>query len=309
MTSKKRRIILCIVAAVEVLAVAGLGIYAWIEGSTSPQLQATEVKIVSSPGITMLLNGDPQSVININQYLGDMNNDFYLTEASSNDGRHIFIRDDSFNVADDDTLIFVRDANSVDINNTYIEMDFTLKADEDSDEYGPGGPRSIWLDPSKCYVYVHNGQPNPRPTDVVNPPEDEPIVPVRVSISYYYDGDDPNTVRTFIFGMDRPADEPAADGKTSPVEDYYPTTEGGHYYHQAIYSGQPQNVLSFASYAPGRAPLFTLAVGQTAKVTVRVWLEGADPLCVDDPAYGVQQIAGGTFDFLLYFTTVDENGD
>ena len=310
MTSKKRKTILCIVAAVEVLAIAALGIYAWIEGSTSPQLYATDVKIVSSPGITMLLNGDPQSVININDYLGEVTGDFYLTEASSPDGRTIYIRDDEFNLTDDDELIFVRDANGLDPQSTYIEMVFTLKADEDSEEYGEGGPRSIWLDPSKCYIYNHNGQPNPRPTDDPNAPEDEPIVPIRVSISYYYEGDDPSTVQTYIFGMERPENEPASEGKTNPVTGYYSTTEPGHYYHQAIFDPNVvQNVHSFSDYAPGNAPLFTLAVGQTANVTVRVWLEGADPLCVDNPDYDALQIAGGTFDFMLYFTTVDEYGN
>ena len=71
----------------------------------------------------------------------------------------------------------------------------------------------------------------------------------------------------------------------------------------------PQNVLSFSDFAPDRAPMFSLEVGHTANVTVRVWLEGADPLCVDDPAHGIEQIAGGTFDMQLYFTTVDEYGN
>ena len=302
MTSKNRKTILCIVAALEVLVLAGLGIYAWIEGSTSPQLYATDVKIVSSPGITMLLSGDPRSVININDYLGELTGDFYLTEASSPDGVKMFIRDDSFNYIDDDEKIFVRDANSQDPQSTYIEMVFTLKADEDSEEYGAGGPRSIWLDPSRCYIYNHNGQPNPRPTDDPNAPAEEPIVPIRVSISYYFD-DNSNDVTTYIFGMPRPADEPVSEGRTYAVHDYYTATSGNHYLHEAIFMSTPQNVLSFSDFAPDRAPMFSLEVGHTANVTVRVWLEGADPLCVDDPEFGTD-IAGATFDLSLFFTTI-----
>ena len=292
MTAKKRRTILSIVAAVEILVLAALGIYAWIEGSVSPQLYATEVKIVNSPGITMLLNGDVATTININEFLADYGASFNMAEASSPDGRRIFIRDDEFNPTGDDTRIFIRDANSNDQGTSYIIFNFTLKPEFNEGEAATA--RNVWLDPEQCYVRKLVGY-----DDDTHEPVFEPIVPVRISLTFHVDdGND----YTYIFGEPRFAEE--GDVKTYPAVGYYLTSEGTHYQHEAIFDSTVQNVLPFSYFGTNGNPLFSLSEGQTCYMTVRIWLEGADPLCVDDPDYGTD-IAGATFDLSIFFTTIE----
>ena len=286
MTAKKRRIILSAVVIVEILGLIGLGIYAWIEGGMSPQLTASQVKIVNSPGITMLLNGDPTNTININDFINDHEGGFSLAEASSPDGRQLFIRDDTFNPTDDDTIIFVRDAESYDQGTTYISFNFTMRADFDSNEAGTtGATRAVWLDPTKCFIRDADG---------------EAIIPIRISVTYSVDGGELHTV---ILGEDWPEGTRPA---TNPVIGYYPGTYDNHYYHEAMTNNTVQNVESFSTYAPGlNTELFSLGEGVEATMTINIWLEGADPLCVDEPEIG-PMIAGGVFDLSLYFTTISE---
>ncbi len=294
MTAKKRRIILSVIAAVEIVGLMLLGLYAWIEGSVSPQLYATEIKIVNSPGITMLLNGDVASTININDFLADYGASFNMAEASSPDGVQIYIRDDELNPTGDDSRIFIREADSHDQGNAYIAFNFTMKPEFNEGEAAT--ERKVWLDPDQCYVRRLVGY-----DEDADAPIFEPIIPVKISLTFHVDDGNDYTV---ILGEARLPEE-GGDVRYNPAVGYYLTSDDDHYQHEImIDSNVVQNVRPFSEFRPGNQALFTLTEGQTAYMTVRIWLEGTDPLCVDDPEF-CDTIAGATFDLSIFFTTIE----
>lgn len=303
MKAKKRNKILSILAIVEILALMGLGIYAWIEGGTSPQLVANDLKITSSPGLIMLLNNNPEDEININTYIHETTDEFRMAEASSPDGRQIFIRDDQYNPnTNDDETIYVRNANDTDdLYRTYIRFSFDMRGEFDSDEEAQIG-RKVWFDDETNI------------TDAAG----EPILPIRVSLTYSIDG---GAERTLIFSeerVDQQADPtpPYLAGSNGYVT-YYPVTTFTSA-HLAAFAdaataltydpsaAAARRVYAFSEYGDSEHSLFTLTGGQTCSMTVRIWLEGTDPLCEDNPEFGVD-IADHVFNLLLRFTTIDND--
>lgn len=301
MKAKKRNKILAILAIAEILALMGLGIYAWIEGGTSPQMEAKNLKITSSPGLIMLLNNIPEQTIDINEYIHETTTDFRMAEASSPDGVKIFIRDDTYNpnTADDET-IYVRNANDTqDLYRTYIRFSFDMRGEFDSEEDAQAG-RKVWFDDDTNITDV-NGSP---------------ILPIRVSLTYSING---GAETTLIFSEER--DDQLAD----PAPTYIPSSGYVTYYpviafnsaHLATFADSANKltydpsaaasnrVYTFSDYGDSNHPLFTLTGGDECTMTVRIWLEGTDPLCVDNPVFG-PDVADNIFNLLLRFTTIDE---
>ncbi len=286
MKKQPKRFILAIVAIVEVMGLAVLGVYAWIEGGMSPQLVGSDISITNSPGLTMLLNNDPAEVININDFISDPSVAFFLAEASSADGSTIFIRDNEKNTENGDPYgIYVRQANDNDKNSTYITFNFELKVDA---EFQTATARPVWLDASQCYIRGTADDPTTA------------IVPVRVSLTYSIDG---GTSTTYIFAenwdseSDGEMDDPHSATRTLPVASC--NAETG----VPIYNAAGQYVQSFGSYSSSANPLFSIAGDSTVSITVCIWLEGADPLCIDEA-----DIAGTTFFLSLFFKTYDDPG-
>lgn len=256
--------------------------YSWIFKTYFSNIQGINIGLVESQGLIMYIDGTSTEAIDINTYLGETFSTFTLKEASSHNGRDIFLREsgdyywgdntyDGFDVARDNTgIIKLKPAVEQDHNVNFLYFSFVLQAS--------GENRYLVFDDEKSFIKNEEGNPN---------------YPVRVSITF---GDtfDGNTV---IVGN---RTEFNGNFGTKSVEYIDPDTKVG------ITSGQTSGTFSDYSgydehsvFNPSRT-LYYLEETTPINVTVRIWLEGGDLLCVDD-------IAATLLDISLHFDNIAES--
>ena len=280
---KRSRLIIAVIAIVELSVIAGLITWAWIEGSVSPGLKGNNLQIASSPGLIMSIDNRQTDVININDYILDRPDaPFVLAEASSNDGRNIVIR----KTFDDDTQqtnindVYVYPAVSADENVKFIDIRFKLRSDYDV------GYQNVWLDSSRCYI---------RERETENELE-----AIRISVTVTRESS--GSPFPAIFAENVTTDSSMRTTNAVGDPGTYDETTG------KIIGSRPQVVHSFESYDSsytGSTPLISnLASGEEANIEVRIWLEGGDPSCIDydDTANsGYNSIAGKNLDLSIFF--------
>ncbi len=187
--------------------------------------------------------------------------DKYLYPASSVDGRNLYFPTDGSDFSMTTSQMTFRNSTVGDKNNLYIQIDASLTAQQNH--------TSIYLDDS----VDDTGIPK---TSIMVKGKNEPdslysttkAAPIRMAIwtSTAEDNDRPNTPIVF-----NPLDKTVY---TPAVADVDRST--GAY----ISNGQ-QVAHKFSEYASGQKPLATLSKGVDTKVSVILWLEGADPKCSD----------------------------
>ena len=279
---KRSRLIIAVIAIVELAVIAGLITWAWIEGSVSPGLKGNNLQIASSPGLIMSIDNRQTDVININDYILDRPDaPFVLAEASSNDGRNIVIRktfdDDSQQTNIND--VYVYPAVSADENVKFIDIRFKLRSDYDI------GYQNVWLDSSRCFI-------KERETE-------NELEAIRISVTVTRESGSPPTA---IFAENVTTDSSMRTINAVGDPGTYDEVTG------KIISSRSQVVYSFESRDnsyPGSTPLISnLASGEEANIEVRIWLEGGDPSCIDydDTANsGYNSIAGKNLDLSIFF--------
>ena len=279
---KRSRLIIAVIAIVELSVIAGLITWAWIEGSVSPGLKGDNLQIASSPGLIMSIDNRQTDVININDYILDRPDaPFVLAEASSNDGRNIVIR----KTFDDDTQqtnindVYVYPAVSADENVKFIDIKFKLRSDYET------GYQNVWLDSSRCFI-------KERETE-------NELEAIRISVTVTRESGSPPTA---IFAENVTTDSSMRTINAVGDAGTYDVDTG------KIIGSRSQLVHSFESYDneyTGSTPLISrLASGEEANIEVRIWLEGGDPSCIDydDTAIsGYGSIAGKNLDLSIFF--------
>lgn len=256
--------------------------YAWIFSTYFSDIRGINITLSDTQGLIMILNGEISQTIDINNYLGESFDTFSLKEASTSNGRDLFLRNmstyyqddegiyDSVNVARDDIgIIRFRPAVVSDRNNSFIYFNFTLQA--------AGTSRYLIFNSADSFI-----------KDSLN----QPMIPIRVSLTF----DDGNNVATRIIGNRQ---EYLGNYHTQAVGSIDGSTEVGY--------TTNQNVSSFVGYNGYTAgvfdvnkTLFYLEENVNVNVTVRIWLEGGDPLCRDE-------IAGSSLDVSIKFDNIDES--
>lgn len=121
--SKKLRLILSVIALVEVLAIAVGVTFSWVEGGNKGTVKGNEIVISSGSNLTMLQNGNNTNSISIPVCT--------LEETSSSDGRNYFFPMGDNKTNKTNTMTF-REGTASDKNQKYISIDFDLIANSNA---------------------------------------------------------------------------------------------------------------------------------------------------------------------------------
>lgn len=255
--------------------------YGWIFSTFFTDISGVNIGITESQGLIMQLDGNVASNIDINSYLGDAFNEFSLREASSVNGEDLFIRDlsgyyngiddiyQNANVARDpsnDEIMKFRKADDSDYNKTFIYFEFTLLA-VDNDRY-------LIFNLPDCYI------------DGKNPNASSAI---RVSLHLH---DDEKEI-THIVGKRA---EYVGNYETKAIKNIDSNTQVGFESNQEVKTFEELSGYT-ADVFDSTKTLFYLKKDKPAQVTVRIWLEGGDPNCVDS-------ISSSRLDLSLNFDSI-----
>lgn len=285
MEKRGTRITLTVFTVMTITALLILGTWAWIEGTVNPGVISSNLQVSTSPGLVMKLDGAQTEVINLNEYcLNSQDQKLILMEASSGDGKTVYFRkpEDGLQAGTDPDhpergIIYLRDEVDGDHNVNYLRVQFTLSA-ENADQ-------KIWFDREKSFIKNDAGGP---------------LKAVRVSLCTELLGENNAVTKeavTFLCMRSKDElDEMYRNGTLRGVWDYDRSN------HQLVDDEQAHNdnkirvtdVKSIYDQFTKDDPWFILPQGQTMRVTMRVWLEGMDPECLDP-------IAGSSFQYHIFF--------
>ena len=245
---KSTSVILSVTSLVLIVCLLVVATYSWVDSSNVDTVQTNEMSLNLDTGLDAQWEDSDSNTININR--------FNLREVSSANGRDFFVPDDSFNEVTADRKVTTnelrfRRANASDIydgksdkgtNKRILQLSFSLRTEvsEPTNVYLSGlssisGTGSEYV---RVSIDSHDGG---TPTIFSN------------TVLKGYDNSSTNAVSSIV------KDAGEAEGKE----------EG-----EAYVSSQYVNALSNYTYSSGNA-LFVIKSGETKKVTVSVWLEGA----------------------------------
>lgn len=273
---KGKRVYLTLLITVEMLFVLVLGVYAWVEGVATPNITSSNMQLSSSPGLIMKLNGAITNTIDLNRYVQDNGSTLILSEASSADGKTIYLRDNTSDAEGDE--IKLRDESIGDANVNYLSVHFTLTADNSR--------MKIWMKyddstETSCIADKLTG-------------DKDKAQAIRMSLAIRKLDDNGNQVsgEDIRIFSDLYESEPQT---FRGVADYDRSNSNLIDDDAQIYM-KPVLVYPL-SYFNENNPWLELDKNQTAQITMKVWLEGTDANCIDE-------IAGSSILFRIYFASM-----
>lgn len=256
--------------------------YSWVFATDFSDITGMNISLAESQGLVMSLDGQVAHSIDINAYLAGSLSTFALKEASSTNGRDLFLRDegmyfndvegiyDGVNVARDDVgIIQFRQASMGDRNTSFIYFNLNLEATGDN--------RYLIFDSANCYI-----------EDISN----QPVEPIRVSLTFV----EGENINTYIIGNRQ---EYLGNYHTEAVTSIYAEDKVGYTSNQDVsffsaYNGYTSSVFD------SNKTLYYLEENTSINMIVRIWLEGGDPLCTN-------YIAGTELNVSLAFDNIAES--
>lgn len=184
--------------------------------------------------------------------------DKYLVPASSVDGRNLYFPTDGSDFSNITEYMTFRSANVGDKNQNYIQIDFTLTAQQNH--------TALYINEKKTSIKVaHSLGANETRND-----DDWSVQQASALRSALWcstaEDDVPNTPIVF--------NPTASTMYTAAVQDVDRSTG-------AFISKGPQVAHAFSEYSFGGEPVATLEKGVETKFSYIIWLEGTDPKCTD----------------------------
>lgn len=303
----KSKITLISLSIIWIFSLCAAATYAWVARSWTPTLEYGEINIATSGAIVIQID-DKDGVtgayneINLNDLM-DVHS-FALKQVSSSNGRN-FLGADFNPVLSGKSPIY-----STDVSGKYIETKFNLVAQKyNSDELT--NIKNVFIHPDSKLTYnpLTTYEEDPETGSVVAIEDDSFNVEKAIRVSIDVQGIE----NPFIFCADRD-DLDAKDGifdglyavdtsefgiKNSENKDIFVdyNTDDEKLNSKVLSSQQCYSFSFFDGSSPTKT-LFQINEKVPLRVTVRIWLEGCDPYCVDE-------IAGKSFSLLLKFDCVD----
>lgn len=236
-----KRLALSVVILCEVIAIAAVATFAWVETVSSIKItnEANTVGLVKNDTkYTDMLIGDKPGTINLLDYF-ESAGDMHLAPASSADGKTFYFPkvNDSTNFANlsDPTYNVYRKGNVSDKNTTYLSASFRLKADTNADFFFTSTPEITVSDD------------------------------IRVSVTAYTEGDNPEGKYDPVTGkLISNTKIYANNASTTPVVN---ATDG---------ATGATTVEKFTDHQKGKSStyrLFAVGANETKIVTINVWLQ------------------------------------
>lgn len=175
-----------------------------------------------------------------------------LIPASSVDGRNLYFPTDGSDFSSDTENMTFRSANAGDKNQNYIQIDFTLTAQQNH--------TALYINDEKTSIQVRNSDP-------VTEYSIAQAAPLRSALwASTAESGVPNTPIVF--------NPTSSTVRTAAVADVDRSTG-------AFISSGRQIAHSFSEYSFGGTPVATLSKGVETKFSYIIWLEGTDPKCTD----------------------------
>lgn len=244
-THKKtvRKMLMSVVSLVIVSVVLTSMTFSWFSNKTST-LNINTFTLDCGKGLRV--NDSGTSQLSFSQV------DKNLIPASSVDGRNLFFPTDGSDFSAVTENMTFRSANVGDKNENYIQIDFTLTAQQNH--------TALYIDESKTGIKVRNTNP-------VTEFSVTQAAPLRAALwSSTAENGVPNTPIVF--------NPTASTVRTAAVADVDRSTGA------FIASGR-QVAHAFSEYSFGGTPVATLSKGIETKFSYIIWLEGTDPKCTD----------------------------
>lgn len=258
--------------------------YSWIARSWTPKLEYPQVSIGTTGALVITIDDKAYNEVDLNSLTGI--EDFALQQVSSTDGIN-FVSADFGPVLNEKPPLYDKITNG-----KYIQTEFWLKTQYESDDDLGNRKKEIYLDVENTSITYAYDDPN------------EPRVDLAIRISIEIDKG-----VTYILCKGKEGDPDGLDliySKNAAPESSVS---------KEIFEDYPNNMdLKEGTYVPILAydlkyfdgnyderikknrSLFTLETSSARKVTVRIWLEGCDPNCVNE-------IAGSKLSVVLQFNS------
>ncbi len=277
MKKSKKNIIINVLTITQIIVILGIAVsYAWFSDASNPSIKESNMRVSAAQGLVIKLTPDSEArtTINLNELLNDWDN-FELEQMSSIDGINFYTIDfgaglsanlPKYKAITADTssgTINMEKYGCIDYNFYFSTEDFAKHVYFHKDSFLKGSAESA----------------------------------IRVAITYTQAG----ISNTLIFGTSK------EDGTIAyPYETHAVKSEGEFdYTNLANEFTDNQNVHLFSEYDGGRSEsdsatidlskvLFTMDSNATAKVNVKIWLEGGDKDCDNE-------LADSLVDILLKF--------
>jgi len=175
-----------------------------------------------------------------------------LIPASSVDGRNLYFPTDGSDFSSVTESMTFRSANAGDKNQNYIQIDFTLTAQQNH--------TALYINDEKTSIQIRNSNP-------ITEYSKAQAAPLRSALwASTAESGVPNTPIVF--------NSTSSTVRTAAVADVDRSTG-------AFIAGGRQVAHTFSEYAFGGTPVATLSKGVETKFSYIIWLEGTDPKCTD----------------------------
>lgn len=237
-----RKLLISLISLLIAVAMLTTITYSWFSIKTS-KLQANNFKLDCGKGLRV--NDSGTSELSFSQV------ENYLIPASSVDGRNLYFPTDGTDFSSSTESITYRSANVGDKNVNYIQVDFTLTAQQNH--------TALYINDEKTSIKVKAGN------------ETEWSVPQAAALrsalwSSTAESGVPNVPIVF--------NATSSTVRTAAVADVDRSTG-------AFISSGRQVAHAFSEYSFGGTPVATLSKGVETKFSYVIWLEGTDPKCTD----------------------------
>lgn len=255
----KRQFYFSLISLSIALAIFITGTFSWFSINTA-KLDAGQYTLQCGKGLRVNDSGTSDFKIS------DL--DKYITPASSVDGRNLFFPTDGTDFSKETESITYRSANVGDKNKNYVQIDFTLTAQENN-----------------TALYINDDITSLTVTPKNGTASTTLAAPLRVAIwaGTQADNEAPNAPVVF-----NPTGRTFNTAAVSSVDSASGTL---------LNTGR-QTSHAFTDYAYGGSPVATLSKGIETKLSIILWLEGADPKSSKLQTYESYDI-----DFNIAFTT------
>lgn len=285
---KRHNKIFLLLSLLITIMLLGVGTYAWIARSWTPQLEYPQVSIATTGALIISFedeNGEESiyNEVDVNELMGF--DTFALKQVSSVDGKY-FVSANFNPILDGGVPIY--DENT---QGKYIETEFWIKTQYENDEDLREKKKEVFLH-SDSYIIFNPSNENEESKNV--------DLAIRVSLEL----ENINNGVPLILCNDRGTEDGAIDNKydnslfgtsldavgKNIFTDYPSDTSlaNGTYQTQKVYK------LNYFDGSSTDNVLFTIDAASIQKVTLRIWLEGCDEYCVNE-------IAGKNLSILLKF--------
>lgn len=242
--ASKRQFYFSIISLFIACAIFITGTVSWFTISTA-KLDAGTFTLECGKGLRVNDSGESDFQLN--------NVQKYILPASSVDGRNLFFPTDGTDFSSVTDEITYRSSNVGDKNQNYVQIDFTLTAQENN--------TALYINDEVTEMWIEDPDTHAKSSTLA--------APLRLAIWSATEEDNSGPITPIVFN-------PTSKTYTTAAVSSVDSSSG-----KLLNTGR-QVSHTFTDYAYGGDPVAILSKGVETKLSIVIWLEGADPKCTYD---------------------------